>query len=259
MRNENITKQPMVSVIMPAYNAQRFVEEAIRSVMAQTVTDWELLVLDDGSKDATADIVKKLATEDSRIRFLPNEVNMGVARTRNRGFDLCRGAYIALLDSDDVWHPQKLENQLALAQETGADLVFSSYAIVDIRGKQVRGDYLVPEQIDFSGLLRENVIGCSTVLLSGTVVEKYRFSTDFYHEDYVLWLRLLQDGYRAAGSREVLVSWRLLENSRSFNKRKSAKNRWRIYRNYLKLSLCKSIRCFAAYALHGVKKYRKAN
>ena len=103
------TNKPLVSVIMPAYNAERFIEAAVRSVMAQTVTDWELLILDDGSKDNTAAVAAKMASEDDRIRFLPNEANMGVARTRNRGFELCRGRFVALLDSDDIWLPEKLE------------------------------------------------------------------------------------------------------------------------------------------------------
>ncbi len=246
---------PLVSVVMPAYNAGRFVEAAIRSVMAQTVTDWELLVLDDGSTDNTCQLVEQLAEQDPRIHLLPNGQNMGVARTRNRGFDLCRGRYVALLDSDDVWHPEKLQKQLALAEATGAGLIFSAYAIVDAQGQPVRADYLVPETVKLEDLLKENVIGCSTVLLGCDIVEKYRFQTDFYHEDYVLWLQLLHDGVVAAGCTEPLVDWRYLENSRSFDKRKSAQNRWRIYRHYLKLPLGKSLRCFCAYALRGLKKY----
>ena len=250
--------RPLVSVIMPAYNAARFVEAAVRSVLAQTVTDWELLVLDDGSSDETVSIVAALAEQDGRIRLLPNEANMGVARTRNRGFDLCRGAYVALLDSDDVWHPEKLEKQLALARQTGAQLIYSSYAIVDSRGNMAKPTYVVPETVDFPALLKENVIGCSTVLLDGTLLETYRFQTDFYHEDYVLWLQMLRDGHLAAGCTEPLVDWRFLENSRSFDKRKSARNRWRIYRDYLHLSLVRSVCCFAAYAYHGFRKYRRS-
>lgn len=248
---------PVVSIVMPAYQAEPFVEEAIRSVMAQTVTDWELLVLDDGSSDATPEIIKRLAREDSRIHYLPNATNLGVAKTRNRGFDLCRGAYIALLDSDDVWHPDKLEKQLALAQRTEADLICCSYAIVDIRGNPVKPDYVVPERINFSGLLKENAIGCSTVLLSANAMQRYRFSADFYHEDYVLWLQMLRDGCKAVCCREVLVDWRYLPNSRSFNKRKSAVNRWAIYRRYLHLPFFESLYCFVSYAFRGVKKYFK--
>lgn len=248
-------KQPLVSVIMPAYNAGRFLEAAIRSVMAQTVTDWELLVLDDGSSDDTLSIAWRLAREDCRISVLPNEHNMGVAKTRNRGFDLCRGEYVALLDSDDVWLPHKLERQLRRMEQTGADLCYCSYAIVDANGEKSRPDYLVPPQTDFDKLLRENVIGCSTVVLSRKVIDNHRFETDFYHEDYVLWLKLLRSGFRAAGCTEPLVHWRLIENSRSFNKRKAAGNRWRIYRDYLQLPLGKSVLAFAAYGAAGLKKY----
>ncbi len=250
-------KKPQVSVIMPAYNAGRFLEKAIRSVMAQTVTNWELLVLDDGSSDDTLIIAQRLAQADSRIRVLPNECNMGVAKTRNRGLDLCRGEYVALLDSDDVWYPQKLEAQLALMRETGADLSYCSYAIVDVAGEKTRADYLVPSTVEFQELLKQNVIGCSTVMLTAEITKKYRFETDFYHEDYVLWLRLLQDGCKAVGCTQVMVAWRYVENSRSFNKWNAAKKRWRIYRGYLHLNLFYSARLLTEYALSGLRKYSK--
>ena len=250
---------PAVLVIMPAYNAGRFIEEAVRSVMGQTYRNWQLLVIDDGSKDNTVEIVEGLCREDSRVTLLRNPENMGVARTRNRGLALCEGRYAALLDSDDVWHPQKLERQLRLAKLTGADVVYCSYGIMDETGKPAKGDYIVPAVTDFSAILKENVIGCSTVLLSPAVAEKYRFETDFHHEDYVLWLQLLREGYRAAGCTEVLVRWRYIANSRSFDKRKSAKSRWRIYREYLKLSRGQSAWAFCGYALSSLKKYgRKA-
>lgn len=248
-------RTPLVSVIMPAYNAERFLEDAIRSVMAQSVTDWELLVLDDGSTDATAAIAANLAQQDSRIRFLPNEVNMGVAKTRNRGFDLCRGQYVALLDSDDIWLPEKLEKQLALAQNTGADILYCSYGIMDEHGNPSRKDYVVKEYVDLKALLKENIIGCSTVMLSKKAVETYRFAEDFYHEDYVLWLQMLQDGCKAVGCREILVQWRLIANSRSFDKRRSAKKRWLIYRRYMHMPAWKSAWYFAGYAIAGLKKY----
>ena len=250
-------KKPLVSVIMPAYNAGVFIEEAIRSVMAQTVADWELLVLDDGSSDDTLIIAQRLAREDCRIRLMPNERNMGVARTRNRGLDLCRGEYVAFLDSDDIWYPQKLETQLAAMKKTGADLSYCSYAIVDAAGEKCRGDYLVPSTVEFHDLLRQNVIGCSTVMLSAAAAEKYRFETDFYHEDYVLWLRLLRDGCRTVGCTQVLVAWRYVENSRSFNKWNAAQKRWRIYREFLHLGFGYSVRLLTEYAFFGVRKYFK--
>ena len=247
--------QPLVSVIMPAYNAGAYIEEAIRSVMAQTLKDWELLVLDDGSSDDTCATVQRLAEEDPRVRLLRNEQNMGAARTRNRGFTLAAGVFVALLDSDDLWLPDKLEKQLAVMEEQRADFSCTSYSIIDREGDPAKADYLVPECIDLNVLLRENVIGCSTVVLRRELVEKHPFPTDFFHEDYVLWLQLLQQGYRVTGCTEVLTRWRYIETSRSFNKLKSAQNRWRIYRHYLKLPLHQCIRHFLAYATAGLRKY----
>ena len=244
-----------VSIVMPAYNAEAYIEAAIRSVMSQTFENWELIVIDDGSQDATVDIVRRLAREDSRITFLQNENNMGVSKTRNRGMDLAGDNYVAFLDSDDVWHPEKLEVQLARLKQTGADFAYCSYAIVNAQGVKVKPDYSVPEKIAFRDLLMENVIGCSTVMLAPHIANKYRFGSAFYHEDYVLWTQLLKDGYQACGNTEVLVDWRFIENSRSYDKRKAAVNRWRIYRKCLNLSLGQSVWAFSGYAAAGLKKY----
>ena len=250
-----IAKAPAVSVVMPAYNCEKYIEAAIRSVISQTFTDWELIVIDDGSSDSTREIIDRLAAEDSRILSLPNEKNMGVAATRNRGIDISRGSYIALLDSDDVWREEKLERQLERLCETGADLGYCSYAIIDAGGKKAKKDYTVPERVDLRGLLKENCIGCSTVLLSRKALGERRFLTDYFHEDYVLWLDLLTDGVSAAGCVGTLAEWRYFRNSRSFDKKQSAKNRWNIYRNHLGLSRVQSARMFLTYALRGLKKY----
>jgi teichuronic acid biosynthesis glycosyltransferase TuaG len=255
MENRTDTACVTVSVIMPAYNAEAYIETAIRSVVAQTFTDWELIVIDDCSRDATVEIVENLACEDSRITLLRNEVNMGVSKTRNRGLDFARGSFVAFLDSDDVWYPEKLKVQLECLERTGADFAYCSYAIVNADGETAKADYIVPESITFESMLRKNDIGCSTVLLTAPIVKKYRFGSGFYHEDYVLWMQLLRDGYQACGNVEILVDWRYIENSRSFDKRKSAKNRWLIYRNYLGLSLIQSLWAFSGYAVSGVKKY----
>lgn len=250
-----VRRAPRVSVVMPCYNSAAFIEEAIRSVMAQTVMDWELIVLDDGSRDGTCEIVEKLAAGDSRIRLVRSIENMGVARARNRGFDLCSGSYVALLDSDDIWHPEKLEVQLARMEQTGAGLSCTAYAIVGADGQKVRNDVKVPEQITFEELLKVNRIGCSTVMLAVEILKEHRFNTSFYHEDYVLWLQLLRAGVKAVGCPQVLVDWRYIANSRSFDKRKAAKNRWKIYREYLGLPVGKSLWLFAGYGAAGLKKY----
>lgn len=250
-----MTKIPTVSIVMPAYNAQCHIEEAIRSVMAQTVEGWELLVLDDGSEDDTCAIVERLMAEEPRILLLRNEQNLGVAQTRNRGMERCHGEFVALLDSDDVWYPEKLERQIALLRESGAALCCCAYDIIGNDGAPVKASYDVPEQVDLDTLLKENVICCSTVVLRGDVAQSCRFDPGYYHEDYVLWLQLLQKGHRVVGCRKKLAAWRLNQGSRSYNKLKSAKNRWIIYRKYLKMPFFKSFSAFFAYAAAGMRKY----
>lgn len=249
------TGSPLVSVIMPAYNAELYIEEAIHSVLNQTVTDLELIVIDDYSTDGCHELAQEFAERDSRVTVLRNEVNSGVAVTRNRGIDLAKGEYIAFIDSDDVWHPEKLERQLTRMRESGSVISYCSYAIIDTEGEKVRADYLVPEQVEWKELLKENCIQCSAMLIRGDVVRRIRFNTEFYHEDYILGLDILGEGYIAAGCTEILLDWRYAPASRSFDKRKAARNRWRIYRDYLKLPLVKCGYLFACYAAGGLRKY----
>lgn len=256
MRTKNrCADTPLVSVIMPVYNCELYVEAAIRSVMQQTYNNWVLLVIDDGSSDETYNVARNLAAEDQRISVIQNERNMGVARTRNRGLELSEGDYVALLDGDDVWHADKLEQQINLMLREKADFSYSSYAIVDATGVPRKRNYIVPEKMNFSDLLKENVIGCSTVVFSRDIAKSYKFATDFYHEDYCLWLDILRDGHTAIGCSATLVDWRWIANSRSFDKKRSAMNRWKIYREYLQLPFAKSLAAFVSYMFNGIKKY----
>ena len=248
-------RKPLVSVIMPAYNAAPFIEEAIASVTAQTLTDWELIIIDDCSADDSFAIAQAWQEKDSRITALRNDANSGVAKIRNRGIDMARGSYIAFLDSDDIWLPEKLERQLVAMTAADAQIGYCSYAIIDETGKPVRADYLVPPTARFEDILKENYIQCSAMLIRADIVKKIKFNPDYYHEDYVLGLDMLRAGYRAVGCREILLQWRYLAHSRSFDKRKGAVNRWRIYRRYLKLPLPRAAYLFACYTAAGLRKY----
>ncbi len=250
------TTRPLVSVVMPAYNAERHLRSAVRSVQQQTFTDWELLVIDDASRDATSQIVAALARADARIRLVRNPHNLGVADTRNKGLQLAAGEYIAFLDSDDRWFPRKLELQLELLRARQADLVYSSYAIVDENDTKICPDYIVPPSVDYAGLLTMNVIGCSTVMVSRRALRGFSFPAEHYHEDYALWLLLLRAGRRAAGLQQVLVEYRLRAGGRAANKGFGAWQRWRLYRSLLKLSFGQSVLHSVQYAWNGLRKYR---
>lgn len=251
----NSSARPLVSVIMPLYNAERFVSEAIESVLGQTVEGWELFVIDDQSTDRSVDVVRKYCEKDPRITLLQNEKNSGVSVTRNRGIDAARGQYIAFLDSDDVWKPEKLQRQLSLMQEKNADIGYCSYAIIGADGTKAKDDYSVRDRAEFKDILKENYIQCSAMLIRADLVKEIKFRTDFYHEDYILGLDLLRRGCVAVGCTEILLSWRYIESSRSFNKIKSAKNRWLIYRKYLHFSVFKSLYYQTHYMFAGLKKY----
>ncbi len=248
---------PLVSVIMPAYNAAPFIEEAINSVISQTVTDWELLVIDDSSTDNTSRIVEGIANRDNRVKLLVNEKNMGAAGSRNRGLDIFQGQFVALLDSDDYWYPQMLEKMLARAEETKADIIYCSYELVDEQGKKVCNDFLVPEKTSFRESIVRSVITCSTVLITGELAKNNRFPMNMYHEDIAMWFQILRDGGTARGVSEVLAAYRQRSDSKTSNKLKSAGRRWLIYRKHLKMSIIDCATTMVRYGYYGLKKFKR--
>lgn len=250
-------KKPLVSVVMPSYNMESFIEEAISSVIAQSVSDWELIVIDDCSKDNTRKIVADFAEKDSRIQLVVNEENMGVAKTRNRGLTMSRGKFVALLDSDDYWKPQMLEKMVARAEETGADIIYCSYELVDEQGKKVCNDFIVPEETTFEESIVRSVILPSAALITAALAKEARFPTNMYHEDIALWFQLLKEGKTARGVTEPLVLYRQRAGGRSSDKIISACRRWPIYRKHLGMPLFQSIRAMVQYAYYGLIKYKR--
>lgn len=244
-----------VSVVMPAYNCERFIKEAVDSVLSQTLTDLELIVVDDCSKDGTYRIVDDIAQSDTRVKLFKMETNSGVAKVRNFGISKATGKYIALLDSDDVWEKDKLERQIALVEKSNADICYCSYAFIDENGNVIKKPFIVPPKTSFKKMLSVNVISCSTGLFKTDLLKSHPFNPDYYHEDYVLWMELLKLPAKAVGDTGVLMHYRQLNTSRSHNKSNAAKHRWKIYREVLKLSFIESTFAFISYALHGVIKY----
>lgn len=246
----------LVSVIMPCYNAQDFVGEAIQSVLEQTWQNLELLVIDDGSKDSSRDVVSQWAKRDSRVQAVINEQNMGVSKTRNRGIGLSRGHWIAFLDSDDVWEKDKLEKQLALAERQAAQFVFSAASVIDQYSKLLGSMSSLPERVAYQQLQRWNMITCSSVLLTREVLGELRFEHDDSREDYLLWLRLLKRIDTAHCVTEPLVRWRVITGSRSSNKVKMLRDTYRVHRHEKQRPVPSWLYTFSHFYHAFVHKYR---
>lgn len=244
----------LISVVMPNYNGHRFVEQAIDSVLSQTYKNFELIVVDDCSKDDSLSLIKQKALRDSRVRVIALEHNAGVANARNVGIKKAEGEYIALLDNDDLWTEDKLERQLALAQK-GADIVYCAYDFIDEENRSIKKPFVVPPQTNFNKMLASSVISCSTSFIKTELMKAHPFNPDFYHEDYVLWMELLRVCPTAYGDQKVLMHYRQIAGSRSNKKSNAAKERWNTYRKALKLNAVTSTWAFVRYAVNGVMKY----
>lgn len=220
-----------VSVIMPAYNAERTIRDSIESILHQSFRDFELIVIDDGSRDGTKEIVEKLAAGDSRIRFLQNEKNSGVSYTRNRAVSLAEGEWIAFLDSDDQWLPEKLEKQLALAeQHPDMVLCYTASSFISDDGKPYGYVMEAAERMSYKMLLKKNLISCSSVMIRSSVMKGVKMPSDKMHEDYFVWLTVVREFGVAYGINEPLLVYRLSANSKSSSRIKSAKMLYNSYR-----------------------------
>jgi teichuronic acid biosynthesis glycosyltransferase TuaG len=246
----------LVSVVMPARNAARTIGAALASVQNQTDPRWELIVVDDGSADATAALVEQLAGGDSRIRLLRNAVGVGPGPARNRAIGDARGRWLAFLDSDDLWEPAKLERQLAFMQARGAALGAHAYRTMTDEGTLTGGVVVPPERVTFELLLRNTIVGMLTVMIDRTRVAGLELPALRQHEDLLLWYRLLRRGWVFHGLAEPLATYRIARRSASGDKLRSAHHMWQVYRRHLGLGLAETLACFPQYAWHAWRKHR---
>jgi teichuronic acid biosynthesis glycosyltransferase TuaG len=245
-----------VSIITPAYNAERFIEETIRSVQAQQHDDWEMLVVDDVSTDRTRDIVRDVAASDPRIQLIPQELNRGPAEARNLALSRARFRYVAFLDSDDLWLPQKLSTQLAFMKENDAALTYTEYRLIDEFGELVGRPVKVPTSVDYHALLKNTIIGCLTVMLDRDKTGPVSMLPLTQHEDLTLWYALLKRGLIAHGIQKDLARYRIVRGSASRDKMRSARHMWKVFREVEKLDLPYALWCYSHYAWNAYWKNR---
>lgn len=245
----------LVSVIMPVYNAEAWLQRAIDSVLAQSHTQWELITVDDGSSDRSPAMLDTYAATDARVRVLRQPSNGGVATARNTGIAAARGDYIAFLDADDWWHPAKLQRQLASMRSSGALISYTAYWRVAEDGR-VLSKVTPPPQVNWQDMLASNFIGNLTGMYARRLgdIPFQRIG----HEDYVFWLeQVRRAGYAVCVESPEPLAWYLVrERSLSANKLRAASWQWEIYRSVAKLGMMQSALCMARYVQHAVIKRR---
>lgn len=245
---------PLVSIITPCYNAAVFISQTIESVLAQSFDNWEMIIVDDCSSDDSLLIIQKYAGEDSRIRYLrTNKPSGSPSLPRNIGIREAKGQYIAFLDSDDVWLPGKLEEQLRGFKELDVAIVFSNYEKIGQEGERCGRKIIAPSLVDYDLLLKGNCIGCLTAMYDTEKVHKVFFK-EIGHEDYVLWLYILKKGYKARNTNTVTALYRVSRQSVSSNKLRTILWQWNILKHEEGLSTYKAVYFFIHYAVSAFKK-----
>ena len=244
----------LVSIIMPSYNAARFIGESINSVLLQTYSNWELLIVDDCSKDNSVEVVRKFANIDKRVVLFSLEKNVGAAAARNVAIEHAQGQYIAFLDSDDVWDEYKLEKQLAFMKQYSYAFTFSNYYVMEENGKKTENIVKVPSSLSYHQYLRNTIIGCLTVIIDRQQTGDFKMPLIKSSHDMALWLLIMKRGFKAYGLKDVLAGYRLVSTSNTAKKWKAAKDVWKVYREIEGLSVLYAAYCFCGYAINAVLK-----
>jgi len=242
----------LVSVVIPAYNAAAHISMALDSVFAQQVP-LEVIVVDDCSGDDLAVVLRPYA-EDPRFRYIRNPQNLGVSATRNLGVSLARGEFVAFLDADDYWTPDKLVKQLRAIRESGMVLCTTARELMEPDGTLT--GYIIPVQpwISYRDLKRQNPINCSSVLIRTEVARQFPMRRDDTHEDYLMWLEVLEKYGCACAINEPLLKYRVSQEGKSGKKLHSAQMTFRTYRSK-GFGLAQSVLSFISYGFCGVRKY----
>ena len=247
----------MVSIIVPVYNAGNFIEQTMDCVAVQTYTNWELLLVEDCSSDNTVTIIQQYLekTKDDRIRLIRQPSNLGAARARNRGLKEANGCYVAYLDADDLWVPEKLEKELAFMKEKGAAFAFTGYEFADENGKGMGKIVHVPEKLTYRQALSNTTIFTTTVMFDLRQLSREQLEMPVMKsEDTALWFKVLRSGVTAYGLDENLVKYRRAGKSLSSNKLEALHRIWNLYRKAEGMNVISSAWHFCFWAFRAVKR-----
>jgi glycosyltransferase involved in cell wall biosynthesis len=250
----------LVSVITPVYNAAQWLPEMLASVRAQTLEDWEHLLVDDGSTDNSPALIRAAAMKDARIRLLRTPSNGGPSLARNVAMASATGRFLAFLDADDLWLPEKLARSVAWMRANSYSFIYHDYRHLSSDGALIGPLITAPEVLDLEKLHTRRGLGCLTIVLDREGIGDFRFPVEcpYLHEDFCAWLSLVNGGHIGHRLAADLGRYRLSPRSRSGNKLKAAMETWRIYREASKLPRLRATRWWVQYAWNGFWLHRFA-
>jgi teichuronic acid biosynthesis glycosyltransferase TuaG len=246
----------LVSIITPSYNSAKYIVETIKSVQNQTYTNWEMIIVDDGSSDNTEKIINEIQLIDSRIHFFKLDQNSGSGVARNKGIENASGEYLTFIDADDIWFPTFIEKSIEAIVDTKIPFVFSSYRRSNEELDFVYSDFIVPQKVTYTDILKSNSISCLTAFLDIKVLGKKYMPKIRKRQDMGLWLQYLKVIPHAYGIQEAQAIYRIRENSLSRKKADLLKYQWQFYREVESLNIFQSAYYMLHWMYRGFMKYR---
>ena len=245
----------LVSIIVPVYNAEKYLEDTIKSVLCQTYTNFELILVNDCSTDTSLEIIKKYIVLDKRIKLINLASNGGPALARNNGIKKCNGRYVCFIDSDDLWVKDKLEKQIKFINDYKCAFSYTGYEFTNSNGIPNGKKVFVPKKINYKQALKNTTIFTSTVMIDLTLLKKEDiYMPNVKSEDTACWWKILKKVTYAYGLNEILSYYRRDRKTLSSNKLEAIKRIWHLYREQEKLDIFLSVYCFLGYAFNAVKR-----
>ncbi|NUB97035.1 glycosyltransferase family 2 protein [Escherichia coli] len=249
-------KLPLVSIITPTFNSEKFIIDTYKSISAQSYINWEWVVTDDCSNDNTIQVLYKIREADDRVKVHINDKNLGAAWSRNCSLEHAQGCYFAFIDSDDIWYPNKLKKQMEFMLENDVEFSFTAYELINENGKKLNkviDSHHKNKVFSYNDMLyKKATLGCSTAIISRELVGSKRMPNIRTAQDYAFWLSILKDNNRVYLIPFIGTQYRIVASSISRNKIKKAKRQWEVYRQCEKLGFFKSLMCFSSYAVRAV-------
>ena len=245
----------LVSVIVPVYNSEKYIEDTLNSALKQTYENIEIILVDDVSKDKSARIISEYKAEHPEIIYYLQEKNMGAGFARNKALELAKGRYVAFLDSDDIWLPDKIERQIKLMTKTNSPFCYTAIEMIDGNNKLIKPKRNIKETCNYKYLLYNTQIATSSVVVDRKQLGDFRMHIRRGGQDYATWLMLLRNGTIAYGINDVLVRYRVTGNSLSSNKLKSIQQVWEIQTQEENISKPAAFFHVCCFVINGLKKY----